>query len=166
MDMPPQVLLPGVQHQRKAGCAAQPARVGGERVKRIRHGAEQQLVERARIAPRQPVDRVRQGKHQMEVRHRQQLPPPRREPGLFGARPALRAVPVAAGMVQVAQRAAVIAALDMSAERRGAAGDNSPPRLVLNDRQSVRVEIGPAVVAQNIGQAHTVGHDGVSAGRG
>ena len=95
----------------------------------------------------------------MEVRHRQQLPPPRREPRFLGARLALRAVPVAAGMVHIVQRAAMIAALDMPAQRRGAAGDNSPPRFLLNGGQCVRIKIGLAVVAQNIGQAHTVGHD-------
>ncbi len=141
-------------------CSAQPARVGGERVKRIRHRAKQHLVQRARIASRQPVEGVGQGEHQMEVRHRQQIPPPCREPSFFGACPALRAVPVAAGMVQVAQHTAVIAALDMPAQCGGAAGDNSPPRLVLNGGQSVRIEIGLTVFAQNIGQAHTVGHDG------
>jgi len=115
MDMPPEVLLPGMQHQRKAGRPAQPARVGGERIQRIRHRAEQQFVKRARIASGQRVEGVRQGEHQMEIRHRQQLPPPRREPRLLGARLALRAVTVAAGMVAVAQRAATVAAFDMPA---------------------------------------------------
>jgi len=159
MDVPPEVLLPGVQYQREARCSAQPARVGGERIQRVRRRAKQQLVQRARIKSGQPVEGVGQGEHQMEVRHRQQLPPPRREPRLLGARLALRAVTVAAGMVAVAQHAAVVAALDMSAQRLGAAGDNSPPCLALSHGQSVRIEIGPAVLAQDVGQAHTVGHD-------
>ena len=53
----------------------------------------------------------------------------------------------------------MIAAFDMPAQHWSAASDNSPPRLVLNDGQSVRIEIGLAVFAQNVGQAHTVGHD-------
>ena len=96
----------------------------------------------------------------MEVRHRQQLPPPCRQPGFLGACLALRAVAVAAGMVAVAQHAAAVAAFDMPAQRLGAARDNSPPRLVLDDGQSVRIKIWLAVFAQNLGQAHTVGHDG------
>lgn len=96
----------------------------------------------------------------MKVRHRQQFPTPRREPRLLGARLALRAVAVAAGVILIAQHAAVIAALDMPAQGLGAAGDNRPPRLVLNDRQSMRIEIGLTVVAQNIGQSRAKGHDG------
>jgi hypothetical protein len=53
----------------------------------------------------------------------------------------------------------VITTLDMSTQCRGAAGDNSPARLLLDGGQWMRREIGLAVVTQNIGQAHTLGHD-------
>ncbi len=158
--MSPQVLLPGMQHQREARRAAQPARVGGKCVQRSCRRTEQQRVERARVAAGQPVDRVRQGEHQMEIRHRQQLPPPRREPSLLGARLALRAVAVTAGVVLIAQHTATVTALDMPAQRWGAAGDNRTPRLVLYDGQSMRIEIRPTVLAQDVGQTRPVGHDG------
>lgn len=96
----------------------------------------------------------------MEIWRRQQFLSPRREPRFLGACLALRAVTVAARVVSVAQDSAVIATLDMPAQRLGAAGDDSPPRLVLNGGQSMRLKIGLTLLAQNIGQAHTVGHDG------
>ena len=95
----------------------------------------------------------------MEIRYWQQLSSSRREPCFFGTRLALRAVPVAARMVQVAQHTAVIAALDMTTQRGSAAGDNSSPCLVPDNGQGVCVEIGLAVFAQNVSQAHIVGHE-------
>jgi hypothetical protein len=53
----------------------------------------------------------------------------------------------------------MIAALDMTTQCLGAAGDNSSPRLPLDKGQFVRIEIGLTVVAQNLSQARTVGHD-------
>jgi hypothetical protein len=48
----------------------------------------------------------------------------------------------------------------MPTQRLGTTGDDSSPRLVLDNGQSVRIEIGLAMFAQDVGQAHTVGHDG------
>lgn len=58
----------------------------------------------------------------------------------------------------MANHAAVVTAFHMSAQQRRAAGDNSAPRLLLDGGQGVRCEIGLAVVAQYVGQAHAVGH--------
>lgn len=63
-------------------------------------------------------------------------------------------------MVAVTQCATAIAAFDMPTQRLGTTGDDSSPRLVLDNGQSVRIEIGLAVFAQYVGQVHTVGHDG------
>lgn len=58
----------------------------------------------------------------------------------------------------MANHAAVVAAFHVPAQYRRAAGDDSSPRLILDGGQNVRGKIGLAVNAQNLGQAHTVGH--------
>ena len=138
MDVSSEVLLPGMQHQREAGRTTQPAWIGGKRGERVRDRAEQQFVERARVASGQTIQIVRQGEHQVEIWHRQQLAVPRGKPCFLGARLASRAMAVAAGVQHVTQRAAMIAAFDMPAERLGAAGDNCPPCLRLGDGQLER----------------------------
>lgn len=54
--------------------------------------------------------------------------------------------------------AAVVAAFHVPAQQRRATGDDRSPRLLLDGGQNVRVKIGRAVNAQNIGQTRTVGH--------
>nr|WP_294260780.1 hypothetical protein [Propionivibrio sp.] len=64
--MPPQILLPGVQHQGEGRRPAQPARVGRELRQRRRHRTKQSFVDRSRRHADQAVQIMRQGEHQME----------------------------------------------------------------------------------------------------
>ena len=70
MRMPREVLLPRMQHERKGGRAAEPARVGRELGERGRDGAEEHFVERSRALADESIQIVRQGEHQMEIGHR------------------------------------------------------------------------------------------------
>jgi hypothetical protein len=138
MQMLRQRLAPGVQHQRCRDLATEPARVGAELDQRCRHRFEQQAVDRPRIALRKRVHRVGQREHQMEVRHRQQLGAPGDEPALLGQGLALRAMPIAAGVVVIAQRRAGIAALDVAAQGLSATRGDGPHGAVLHWDEPVR----------------------------
>ena len=95
--------------------------IGGDRQHRLRRHLEQQVVDERLVLQGDVGDLGRQGEHDMEVADRKQVrlalgkPCPR--PGAL----ALRAVPIAAGVVGDAPLTAVLAGLDVTAESRGAA---------------------------------------------
>ena len=115
-------LTPAVQHGDAADLGAEVARVGGDEAERLGGGAEQDGVDRRLVLEGDRPDRGRQGEDDVEVGDGQQLGAPRRHPGRPRRALALRAVPVAAGVVGDRGVAAVGAAPDMPAEYRGAAG--------------------------------------------
>jgi len=69
-------LAPSVQDQGCGDLAAEPARTGAELDEGGRDAFEEHAVEQPRITLGERVERVRQGKHEMEIRHRQQLGAP------------------------------------------------------------------------------------------
>lgn len=99
-------------------------RVGGDGEKRLGRRLEQKSIDRCFVLEGDSADRRRQGENDMVIGDRQQLSLARREP--IGRRSplALRAMAVAAGVVGEAGMGAVLASLDMAAERRGTAGLN------------------------------------------
>jgi hypothetical protein len=112
---------PGVQHQRRADLRTQMLRIGSNGAQRLGRHLEQQTVDHRLVGVGDGADRRRQGKHQVVIRHRQQIgltgfKPALRSPGL-----ALRAMPVAAGVVADFDMRAGIAAQHMSPQRRRAA---------------------------------------------
>ena len=102
---------------------------------------------------------MRQGEHQVEVRHRQEFAPSLSQPGFLGPGLALRAMPVAAGVIAVAGGAATIAGLDVATQRRRAATEDGTPDSGLRRRKIVRGEVSRAVPAQHLGQARGVAHE-------
>jgi hypothetical protein len=165
--MASQVLLPRMQHQRESRFPAEMARIGGELGQGGRSRREQRLVDQARSHGDQTVQRMGQREHQMEVRHRQQLAAALGKPGFLGAGLALRTVPVAAGMMDMAKGTTNIAAFDMAAQGRRAAGDNGPPGLCLGDAQGMTGEIRRAEGGEHPGQTGRRRHYGrVSRSRG
>ena len=93
-----------------------------------------------------------QGEHDVEVGHRQQLGLARLEP--FGARQALalRAVPIAAGVVGATNQSAIGTVLDMPAQRRRPARLDRRHDAALGAAEMVGVglPICRAVAAENI----------------
>ncbi len=79
---------------------------------------EQQPIDHRLVGVGDGADRRRQGKHHMVILHRQQIGLPGFEPALRGAGLALRAMPVAAGVVGDLVVLAGRAAQHMSAQRR------------------------------------------------
>ena len=99
-----------------------PRRLGGERHERLGGGAHQQAIDRLLVLEGDLGRRWRQGEDDVEVGNRQQFGLTRGEP--LRARPALTlgAMAVSARVVGDADSAAAVALLDVTAERRRAAG--------------------------------------------
>ena len=113
---------PGVQHGGEADARAQMLRVGGDRGQRLGGGPEQEVVDGGLVLERDGADRGRQGEDDVIVGNRQQLGLALGEPLPRRRALALRAVAVAAGIVGDALVRAVLAALDVAAERGCATG--------------------------------------------
>ena len=75
-----EVLSPGVQHREETDRRAQTLRIGRDGEQRFRCGAKQDAIDLARILQRQPADLLRQRKHDVEVRDRQQFALPFGQP--------------------------------------------------------------------------------------
>ena len=134
---------PGVQHGGEADARAEMLRVGGDRGQRLGGGPEQQVVDGGLVLERDGADRGRQGEDDVIVGNRQELrlavfePLPRRG-GL-----ALRAVAIAAGIVGDPFVRAVLAALDVTAERGGATGLDRRHDLQLVEAHVTGVGLSP-----------------------
>ena len=102
---------------------------------RLGRGAEQQVVDRGLVLIGDVGDLGRQREDDVEVADRQQIGLARGEPIPCRRALALGAMPVAAGVVGDAAVAAVLAGLDMAAERGRAAGLDGRHHLQLAEAQ-------------------------------
>ena len=147
-----QRLPPRVQHRDQADCGAEP--FGGQRHERLGGGAHEQAVDRLLVLEGDLGRGRRHGEDDVEVGNRQQLGLTSGEP--LRARPSLTfpAMTIAAGVVGDANGAAVVAALDMAAERRRAAGRDRSDHAPLDapEMSGVRSFVGIAVAAKDVGQ--------------
>jgi hypothetical protein len=82
---------------------------------------EQEIVDDGLVLVGDVADRRRQCEHHVVVRHWKQLGLALGQPSLGRRALALRAMPIAAGVVGDARVGAILASLDMAAERRRAA---------------------------------------------
>ena len=116
-----QGLAPGVENGDHAGLGAEVLRIGADDADRLGRGLEQDVVHDRLVLERDGGDGGRHGEDDVEIGDRQQVSLTIGKP--LGARQALAlwAVPVATAVVSDADHAAVIALLDVTAERRGAA---------------------------------------------
>ncbi len=112
---------PGVQHGGEPDAGSEVLRICRHRSDGLGRGLEQEIVDRGLVGERDGGDGRRQGEHHVEVRHGQQIGLALGEPALRRRALALRAVPVAAGVVGDGGVGAVDAARDVAAERRRAA---------------------------------------------
>ena len=142
-------LSPRVQHQRCGNLAPEPARVLGEFRECGRCRLEQQRVDRSGIRLRERVQRIGHGEHHMEVAHRQELGAARRKPALLRQGLALRAVPVAAGVVVVAQLPAGLALCNMAAEALAATGLDRTHGALLHGHERVRFAVTRTVAREH-----------------
>ena len=112
---------PGMENRGDADAGAEVLGVGRDNDQGLGRGLEQQVVDDGLVLIGDIGDGRRQCEHDMMVRHRQQIGLARRQPFLCHSPLALRAVPVAARVVRDLGVRALLAARDMSAERRRAA---------------------------------------------
>jgi len=112
---------PGVEHGSEADAGAEVLRIRRHRGDRLGRGLEQEIVDRGLVGERDGGDGRRQGEHHVDLRHGQQIGLALGEPALRRRALALRAVPVAAGVVGDGRVGAGGAACDVAAERRRAA---------------------------------------------
>jgi len=108
---------PGVQHGGEADARAQMFGIGGDGDEGLGGGPEQEVVDGGLVLERDRADRGRQGEDDVIVGDWQKLHLALFEPLPRRRALALRAVAVAAGVVGDAFVRAVLAALDVSAER-------------------------------------------------
>jgi hypothetical protein len=101
------VVAPGVEHRDEADLGAEMLRVGGDRAQCLGRRAEQNGVDPRLVVEGDLGHCRREREHDVEIGRRQQLGLSRGHP--FGARLplALRAMPVAAGVVGAADEAAL-----------------------------------------------------------
>jgi hypothetical protein len=104
-----------------ADAGAQMLGVSGDRDQRLSRGLEQQVVDHRLVLVGDIGDGGRQREHHVKVADRQQLGRTLGEPGSGCRALALRAVPVAAGVVGDGGIGAVLAARDVATQRRRSA---------------------------------------------
>ena len=133
---------------------------------RLGRRPEQDGVDRLLVLEGDLGDRRRQREHDMEIRHRQQLGLPGGQPCGAGLALALRAMPVAAGVVGDADQAAIRAVLGMAAQRRRPAqldGAHHAP-LDAAEMTVMGAAIGVAVAAEDIRHFQTGRHGAAGSG--
>ena len=152
MRMMGQRLSPGMQDGDEADPGAQT--LGGERDERLGSSAHQEAVDRLFVLESDLGRRRRQGEDHVEVGNWQQLALTSGEP-LRARRPlTLPAMAVSARVVSDADEPAIVAELDMTAERRRAAGHDRSDHAPLDapEMSGVRPFVSLAVTAEDIGQ--------------
>ena len=146
------VLSPGVQHRDRADLGAKVAGVVGDVAQGLGRRPEQDAVHHLLVVEGDLGDLRRQGEHDVEVWHRQQVGLSRLQP--VGARQALalRAMAIPARVEGVTSKPAIGALLHVPAQRGGAACFDRRHHAAPGTVQvvSVGVPIGRAVEAKNI----------------
>ena len=141
-----------MKHRGDADSGAEMLGIGGDGQHRLRRGLEQEIVDHRLVLLGDVADRRRQREHDVEVGHRQKLGLALRQPLAGCCSLALRAMPVAAGVVGDHRMAAVLAARDMAAERRRAAALDGAHHLELAEAHVAAVGMTPSgpVVAEDV----------------
>jgi hypothetical protein len=144
---------PGVQHQRGADAGTKVLGIGGDPDQRLGRHVEQQAVDHGLVLVRDVGDRRRQREHHVVILHRQQIGLARVEPALGRAALALRAMPVASGVVGDLVPAAALAAQQVSTQRRTAALFDGRHHLELAQAQVAALGLAPggSELAEDVG---------------
>lgn len=152
MGMVGQCLAPGVEHGQASNPGSEAARIGGKK----RHGRarspEQDRIDDGLVLERHRGNGDRQCEDDVEVGNWQQLGFAGRQPGLPCRTLAFWTMAIAAGVVGYPGCAAIIASLDMAAERLRSAGNNGAHHPLFDTAKvpGVGMAIGLAMSAQNI----------------
>ena len=118
-------------------------RVGGDRGQRLGGGPDEEVVDGRLVLERDGADRRRQGEDDVVVGNRQELRLAVFKPLPRGGRLTLRAMPIAAGIVGDPLVRAVLAALEVAAERGSATGLDRRHDLQLGEAHVTGVGLSP-----------------------
>lgn len=119
-------LAPGVQNREDSQVSPEVLGIGRDLEQRLGGAVEQQIIEHLGVAQSQNVELLRQGEDDVKVGHRQQFVAPPLEPAFLLQVLTLRTVTVAAGVVDRLFRAALLTAVQVSSQNRGAAVFDGP----------------------------------------
>ena len=139
-----------MQDEGGGDLAAEPARVGAELDERGRDALEEQTVKDPGITLGERVELVGKCKHEMEIGYRQELGAPGAKPAFLRQGLALRAMPVAAGVVGVALRTTRITLGKVTAQRFCAAGRNRPHCPMLHGHECMGCAIRSTVALEDV----------------
>ena len=147
-----QRLPPSVQDGQAADLRSEPARIGGQRGHGLDDALEQDRIDGGLVLEGDGRDRRGQREHDVEIGNRQQFGLAIRQPLRPRRSLTLRTMPIAARVVGDARRAAIVAGLDVAAERRRSARRDrahdaplGPPHM-----SGVVAKIGLAMATQDI----------------
>ena len=142
-----------MEHGGDADAGAEVLRIGGDGEHRFRGGAEQKVVDHRLVLPGDVGDLGRQGEHDMKVADRQQVGLARGKPLSCRRALAFWATSGAAAVIRNPAVAAVLARLDMTAKRCGAAGLDRRHRLQLAEAQVTGMGRAPggAMAMEDVG---------------
>src|SRR5262249_46847353 len=160
---------PRVQHRGEADLHTEALGVRGDRQQRLGARLEQEVVDDGLVVVGDGADLRRQGEHDVEVGHLQQLGLARLQPLPRLTALALRTVPVAAGVVgdDGVPARLVLAARDVATESRRAAALDRAHRLELTEAHMAAVGTTPSgpVIAEDVRDLHSwTGHGAVYVG--
>ena len=119
-------------------------------------GGKQQVVKYARVVQRQHIEFVRHGEHDVEVDGGEKLALASCEPVFARLRLALRAMPIAAGVIRDGPVTALGTSINMAAQRSRAAALNGAKGLELLKVEAPSIPIQEAVAlrAEDVGHLH------------
>jgi hypothetical protein len=148
-----QRLSPGMQDRDAADLCAKPARIGSKRRHRLSGGLEQDGIDDGLVLEGDRGDRCRKRKDDVKIGNRQQVGFSRGKPRGSGSPLTLRTMPIPAGIISDACHAAVIAGLDVAAERLSSARNDRTHHAPLDPTEmtGMQTAIGVAMPAQDIG---------------
>ena len=133
--------------------AAQALRIRGDLLQRLRGRLKEEVVHHAFVDERETRERLRHREDDVDVADGQQLLLASRDPRVPRRGQTLRAMPVAAAVVREGRVCALLTAIAVPAERRGAAlGDRPEDAPMLpGDPRVVGVQKAIAVLAHDVG---------------
>ena len=146
-------LPPRVQDHEPADVAAQALGIRGDLLQRLRGGPKQQVVHHALVGEGEARERLRHGEDEVDVPDRQELLLARRHPRVPRGGQTLRAMPVAAAVVPEGRVRALVTAIAVPAERRGAALGDGPEdaSMLPGHPRAVRLQEAIAMLAHDVG---------------
>jgi len=147
-----QVLAPGVKDRQEADLGAEMLWLGRDQAQRLGCRLEQDGVDDSLVLECDLGDRRGQREDDMEIRRRQKLGLPGRQPVGAGLPLTLRAMPVPAGIVSDPDQAAIRTLLGMAAQLRGPAQLDGAHHAAFDAAKMTVVDltIGVAVAAENV----------------